>query len=632
MGSMNPRVATYTEFKNDVLPRIKRLGYNAVQFMAIAEHAHYGSFGYHVTSFFAPASRSGTPEELKELIDAAHGHGLTVLMDLVHAHCSSNQIDGIAAMDGTDHCYTHGGRKGKQEQWDSSLFHYTKWEVLRFLLSNVRWWLDEYGFDGFRFDGVTSMLYQSHGIGKGYSGGYHEYFGMDADIESHVYLMLANDLIHSLLPNSGMSVAEDVSGMPTLCRPVTDGGFGFDYRLAMAVPDMWIKFLKECPDEAWNLGHIAHTLQNRRWKEPCIAYAESHDQAIVGDKTTAFWLMDAAMYTDMSTMGPPSMAIDRGLALHKMIRLVTMGLGGEGYLNFMGNEFGHPEWVDFPTEANGWSYQHCRRRFDMPDMDHLKYKFFESFDEVMQALDARFKFVSAPHQYCSRKKEDDKVLVFERGDCLFVINLHPNQSFSDYKIGHPWNEPLKVVMDSDEGRFGGQTRLEWGHANAYPPGEGWDDRNHSVQLYLPSRTAQVLVRDSQLAGGITLRLAAEGWTFPTSELRLAVVGGDGEVCAPLRFEGSVVKLEHAFASFKVWREMPDGSQATLELAPPVFKAHFPGDYFLTAKGNLTCLGGAGSALPSPNDGVPAGCTKALAALPGKTRAAADSVSQKALGA
>jgi len=363
MSSIEPKVATYLDFKNDVLPRVKRLGYNAVQFMAIAEHAHYGSFGYHVTSFFAPSGRQGTPEELKEMIDAAHGLGLTVLMDLVHAHCSSNVMDGVAAMDGTDHCYTHGGAKGKQEQWDSSLFHYSKHEVMRFLLSNVRWWLEEYGFDGFRFDGVTSMLYNSHGIGKGFSGGYHEYFGPDADMEAHVYLMLANDLIHKLLPNSAVTIAEDVSGMPTLCRPVHEGGFGFNYRLAMAVPDMWIKLLKETPDDCWDMGHIVHTLTNRRWKEPCIAYAESHDQAIVGDKTIAFWLMDAEMYTHMSTLSPPSAIVDRGLALHKMIRMVTLGLGGEGYLNFVGNEFGHPEWVDFPREENGWSYQHCRRRF-----------------------------------------------------------------------------------------------------------------------------------------------------------------------------------------------------------------------------------------------------------------------------
>jgi len=614
MGSIHERVATYLEFKDTVLPRIKRLGYNAVQLMAVAEHAHYGSFGYHVTSFFAPASRSGTPEELKEMIDAAHGYGLTVLMDLVHAHCSSNQMDGVAAMDGTDHCYTHGGAKGKQEQWDSSLFHYTKHEVLRFLLSNVRWWLEEYGFDGFRFDGITSMLYNSHGIGKGYSGGYHEYFGMDADIESHTYLMLANDLCHRLLPNSMVTVAEDVSGMPTLCRPVKEGGFGFDYRLAMAVPDMWIKLLKETPDDCWQMGHIAHTLQNRRWKEPCIAYAESHDQAIVGDKTTAFWLMDAEMYTHMSTT-TPSMTVDRGLALHKMIRLVTLGLGGEGYLNFIGNEFGHPEWVDFPTELNGWSYQHCRRRFDLPEQDHLKYKFFEAFDELMQALENRFKFVASEHQYCSLKNEGDKVLAFERGDCLFVFNFHPTNSYTDYRVGHTWDEGMKVVLDSDEARFGGHSRLEWGHSNAHPPGQAWDSRYHSCQLYIPCRTVQVLVRESLLEGGITVRLPEDSTSeFPLSQLRIVAIAPDtGKENPALTFKkdakGYFMNFDCSSLTFKVFRDV-GGASVELPYAPAQFKAYFPGVYLLDGLGNLTCLGGQDASLPLLGDGIPVGCTQA----------------------
>jgi len=633
MGSVEPRVATYLEFKANVLPRIKKLGYNAVQFMAIAEHAHYGSFGYHVTSFFAPTSRCGTPDELKEMIDAAHGHGLTVLMDLVHAHCSSNQMDGIAAMDGTDHCYTHGGAKGKQEQWDSSLFHYTKHEVLRFLLSNCRWWIEEFGFDGFRFDGVTSMLYNSHGIGKGYSGGYHEYFGMDADIESHVYLMLANDLIHKLLPASGVTIAEDVSGMPTLCRPVHEGGFGFDYRLAMAVPDMWIKLLKEQSDDSWNMGHICFTLQNRRWKEPCVVYAESHDQAIVGDKTIAFWLMDAAMYTDMSTLGPLTMTIDRGLSLHKMIRLLVQGLGGEGYLNFIGNEFGHPEWVDFPTQDNGWSYQHCRRRFDLPEADHLRYKFFEAFDVLMNACENRFKYVNSPNQFCSRKHEGDKVIAFERGDCLFVFNFHPTDSYTDYRIGHPWNEGLKVVLDSDERRFGGHCRLEWGHTNSHPALKAWDNRYNSCQLYLPSRTCQVLVRDSLLKGGVTIGLASgpwsPGWDFPLEELRIAAVNETGKEAPAMSFakvssnrKAKAVREEstkdrsyeysvnYGFSAvkFNIFRLTPDGDREKLPYAPPLFQVYFPGVYLINALGNMTCVGGQDAPLPLPGDEVPRGCT------------------------
>ncbi|CAK9014954.1 unnamed protein product [Durusdinium trenchii] len=507
MGSVEPKVATYTEFAETVLPRIKRMGYNAVQLMAIAEHAHYGCFGYHVTSFYAPASRSGTPEELKYLIDTAHGLGIQVLMDLVHAHASSNTLDGIAQMDGTDHCYTHGGLKGHHSDWDSKIFNYLKYEVLRFLLSNVKWWLEEYQFDGFRFDGVTSMLYHSHGIGKGYTGGFHEYFGPDADIDSHIYLMLANDLIHRVVP-SAVTVGEDVSGMPTLCLPVEWGGFGFDYRLAMAIPDMFIKYLKESTDDGWGMGHLVHTLTNRRYMEKVIAYAESHDQAIVGDKTLAFWLMDAEMYTGMScfTSPFPSMCVDRGLALHKMIRLIVLSLGGEGYLNFMGNEFGHPEWIDFPRPENGWSHHHCRRRWDLPEDDLLRYKFFQNFEELMQACENRFQFVNATHQYVSKKDENDKVIIFERGDLVFAFNFHPCNSYEGYQIGTHCEESMRCILDTDEGRFGGHMRLDYGHGNPFSSMGGIDRRPHSVKLYMPARTAQVLCRESLLQGGVKIHV------------------------------------------------------------------------------------------------------------------------------
>jgi 1,4-alpha-glucan branching enzyme len=339
-----------------VLPRIAKNGYNVIQLMAIQEHAYYASFGYQVTSFFAPSSRFGTPDQLKELIDCAHGLGIQVLLDIVHSHASSNVLDGLNEFDGTDSCFFHGGSRGHHAQWGSRIFNYDNWEVQRFLLSNCRYWVDEFGFDGFRFDGVTSMLYHHHGIGTGFTGNYSEYFGLQVDEESILYLQLANDFLHRSYPFL-TTISEDVSGMPGMCRPVSEGGIGFDFRLGMAVPDMWIKLLKEQKDEDWNIGHICHTLENRRYGEKVIAYAESHDQALVGDKTLAFWMMDAQMYTNMSILSERTDVIDRGMALHKMIRLLVHALGGEGYLNFIGNEFGHPEWLDFPRKGNGESFQ-----------------------------------------------------------------------------------------------------------------------------------------------------------------------------------------------------------------------------------------------------------------------------------
>ncbi|KAJ1668553.1 alpha-1,4-glucan branching enzyme [Coemansia sp. RSA 1813] len=490
ISSPEPRVATYKEFTQNILPMIKDLGYNAVQLMAVMEHAYYASFGYQVTSFFAPSSRYGEPDDLRELVDTAHSLGLSVFLDVVHSHACNNVEDGLNQFDGTDHCYFHEGGLGRHEQWNSRLFNYGQHEVMRFLLSNLRYWIEEYGFDGFRFDGVTSMMYKHHGIMYGFSGDYNEYFTGGTDEDAVVYLMLANYLCHKVYPGM-VSIAEDVSGMPALCRPVREGGVGFDYRLTMSIPDMWIKMIKEQADEEWSMGHIAHQLTNRRYQERAITYCESHDQALVGDKTLAFWLMDKEMYTHMSDCAPLTPVIERGVALHKMIRLVTCGLGGEGYLTFEGNEFGHPEWLDFPREGNGSSFHYARRQFNLVHDDLLRYKYLYRFDRAMMQLEAQYMWLSAHDQWVTLKHEGDKVLAFERGNLLWIFNFHPTQSYADYRIGAAWGGKYTPVLSTDDTQFLGQGRIDMQVEHFSTPME-WNGRPNYIQVYLPARTAVVL--------------------------------------------------------------------------------------------------------------------------------------------
>ncbi|CAJ1461158.1 unnamed protein product [Effrenium voratum] len=535
-------------------------------------------------------------------------------------------------MDGTDNCYTHGGSKGKQETMGhlAVRLRQVRGPALSVVQPPV---VDrgEYGFDGFRFGGVTSMLYHSHGIGKSFGHDYHQYFGMDADIESSTYLMLANYLVKKLLPRSGVTIAEDSSGMPTLCRPVEDGGFGFDYCMAVQVPGLWTKMLQEQHDEAWSVSRMVKHLQKKRFKEPCIVYAECHEQAIEG-RTLASCLMGAEMCSHMSLLDPESEVIERGLALHKMIRLASMALGGEGYLNFMGNEFAHPDFVALPSEDNGWSHEHAIRRFDLPESADLKYKFFEAFEEAMLALENRFKFMTSQHHHCARKDDSDKVLVFEHGDCLFVFNFSPKKSFTEYRVGHSWDEGLRVVLDSDEPRFGGQNRLQWGHENTLELLDGWDSRPFSVTMPVPSRTVQVLVRESLLEGGVTVRLGTgptSAWPFPAGELLLATVDTDGNVVQVLNFAMSqgalMVKLPGPFAAFKVYWEVQKGGvtrgasnrsakKVKLPFALDTYRVHFPGTYVLDCFGNLKGVedGAASSALQG--DGVPPGCKDVPACL------------------
>ncbi|KAL4734191.1 1,4-alpha-glucan-branching enzyme [Aspergillus similis] len=496
ISSPDTRVATYKEFTANMLPRIKYLGYNAIQLMAIMEHAYYASFGYQVNNFFAASSRYGKPEDLKELVDTAHSMGLVVLLDVVHSHASKNVDDGLNMFDGSDHLYFHSGPKGQHELWDSRLFNYGNHEVLRFLLSNLRFWMEEYGFDGFRFDGVTSMLYTHHGIGTGFSGGYHEYFGPAVDDDGVMYLALANEMLHRLYPDC-ITVAEDVSGMPALCLPHSLGGVGFDYRLAMAIPDMYIKLLKEKSDNDWDIGNLAFTLTNRRHGEKTIAYAESHDQALVGDKSLMMWLCDKEMYTHMSVLTEFTPIIERGMALHKMIRLVTHALGGEGYLNFEGNEFGHPEWLDFPRAGNNNSFWYARRQLNLTEDSLLRYKFLNEFDRAMQLTESKYGWLHAPQAYISLKHEGDKVLVFERAGLLWIFNFHPTESFTDYRVGVEQAGTYRVVLDTDDQAFGGLGRINQ-ETRFFTTDMEWNGRRNYLQVYIPTRTALALALEETL--------------------------------------------------------------------------------------------------------------------------------------
>jgi 1,4-alpha-glucan branching enzyme len=488
MAPEEGKVGTYREFARDVLPRIASLGYNTVQLMAVMEHPYYGSFGYHVSSLFAVASRFGTPDELRELIDEAHRLGLRVLLDLVHSHAVRNTREGLNEFDGTDHQYFHALPRGLHAAWDSMVFDYAKYEVLRLLLSNARYWLEEYGFDGFRFDGITSMLYLDHGLGKVFSS-YDDYFGANVDEDAVTYLRLANVLVHELRPDA-TTIAEDVSGMPGMARDVSDGGLGFDYRLAMGVPDYWIKLIKERRDEDWQLGELYGTMLNRRLDEKHVAYAESHDQALVGDQTLAFRLMGAEMYWNMARTSP-SPVVDRGIALHKLIRLITFGLAGEAWLSFMGNEFGHPEWVDFPREGNQWSFQHARRQWSLSSRPDLRYRGLLEFDRALQSLDQQFGLLADPLIEQLALHEDTKQLVFRRGPLVFAFNFHPQQSYDGLRIPVPDAKNYRPVLDSDALRFEGFGRTS--ESIVFPiqrvPMYG---RAQSIQLYLPNRTAIVL--------------------------------------------------------------------------------------------------------------------------------------------
>ena len=481
MAQEEARVGTFDEFRKKTLPRIAKSGYNTLQFMAIMGHPYYGSFGYHVANFFAVSGRFGTPEEFKALVDAAHGMGLRVIIDLVHSHAVRNEAEGLAKIDGTSYAYFHQGPRGNHSNWDSLCFDYGKVEVLHFLLSNCRYYLDEFHVDGFRFDGVTSMLYLHHGLGRSFTD-YREYFNSQVDEDALAYLTLANKVIHTVRPDA-LTVAEDVSGMPGLAS--VDGA-GFDCRMAMGVTDMWFKLFDQ-RDEHWNMFYLYGELTNHRRDERTVSYVECHDQSIVGGKTAMFTLADSAMYNDMNT-GSCNMHIDRAVALHKITRLATAATGDCGYLNFMGNEFGHPEWVDFPRQGNNWSYDRARRMWSLADNGALRYGRLAAFDRAMLAL------LKEEHVYRFRVQtvridDEKKVLIFERGGLWFCFNFHPVNSYVDYGFEALPGEYVPV-LDSDEAAFDGFARRTPGQIYR----TALTSAGARLSLYLPCRTALVLKR------------------------------------------------------------------------------------------------------------------------------------------
>jgi len=484
MAQEKGAVGSYREFKDNILPRIKDLGYNTIQIMAIMEHPYYGSFGYQVSNFFAASSRYGTSEELKELVNTAHEMGIAVLLDVVHSHAVKNTNEGLNEFDGTVYQFFHEGGKGDHSAWGTKLFNYGKNEVIHFLLSNLKYWMEVFHFDGFRFDGVTSMLYHDHGLGSAFCN-YDMYFSMNTDTEAVTYLQLANELIHQVNPNA-LTVAEDMSGMPGMCLPIKDGGIGFDYRLSMGVPDLWIKTIKESSDDYWDMNKLWYELIGRRPQEKNIGYAESHDQALVGDKTIMFRLCDAEMYTGMQKFGN-NLMVDRGIALHKMIRLLTSTLAGEGYLNFMGNEFGHPEWIDFPREGNGWSYHYCRRQWSLVDNPDLRYRELNDFDKAMIAL-IKENNLLAKKPVNRWMHQDDKIIMYTKEDVAFAFNFHPTKSFDSYFVPVGEEGTYEVVLSSDDGTYGGFNRVDTAVTyETYKTPDGWVGFN----CYVPNRSVIV---------------------------------------------------------------------------------------------------------------------------------------------
>lgn len=482
LGKKPKQYGTYEYFARKVLPRIAEGGYTAVQLMGIAEHPLYKSFGYQVSSYFAPSSRFGTPDEFKTLVDEAHRLGLAVYLDITHSHSCPNTEQGLARYDTTNYFFHK-----KKTQWATLSFDYGLEATRRFLLSNCRWWMEEFKVDGFRFDAVGNMIYTDHGLGDDFSHVGRCFYGAGGtsrlDENGVLYLSLANTLVHELAPEA-FTVAEEFSGAPGMSCAPEQGGLGFDRRFAMGIPDYWAKFIRG-EGSGTSMGMLWHEMTNRRWYDKTVSYTECHDQCINGDDAFIWRLIGDDMYEHMS-MFSNSWKNSRGVALHKLMRFVTLATAGQGWLNFMGNEFGHPEWID--DEA----YAH--RQWHLAETGHLKYSKLDAFDRAMLGLVREHggDFKKSPHFRFIH--EEDRLLAFERGRLLFVFNFHETRPQSALNL---MVTPGKYteILSSDELAYAGYGNLSvkraaGGHFS--DPSSGATEQR--ITLYLPPLTALALLR------------------------------------------------------------------------------------------------------------------------------------------
>lgn len=473
-------VGTYDYFRRFVLPRIREDGYTAVQLMGILEHPLYKSFGYQVSSYYAPSSRYGNPDQFKELVDAAHGLGLAVILDITHGHACANTEQGLACYDGSNYFFS-----AKYNQWGTPSFDYGNEMARRFLLSNCRYWMEEFRIDGFRFDAVGNMLYIDHGVNDSFSHVGRCFYGKDGqpreDVYGELYLCLANDLIHNM-DEHAITIAEEFSGMPGLTCSPAEGGLGFDYRFAMGIPDFWAKAIENPKD----MGSMWYEMTNHRPYDRTISYVECHDQCINGDDAMIWRLLGDSMYRYMGASSE-TWNISRGLAFYRLMRLLTLTAADAGYLNFMGNEFGHPEWLD--------AEEHAHRQWHLADQPDLKYASLAAWDKaqlnilVGQHLDdflqqPMFRFIH----------EDMRLLAFERGHLLFVFNFHETEPRENLLFAVTPGKYIEI-LSSDQKKFGGHGNLEI----TEPPLEHFTTPlphrpEGDINLYIPPMVALVLLR------------------------------------------------------------------------------------------------------------------------------------------
>ncbi|KAI8557559.1 hypothetical protein RHMOL_Rhmol04G0020000 [Rhododendron molle] len=455
ISGLEPKIASFNDFTEKVLPYVKEAGYNVIQLIGLVEHKDYFTIGYRVTNLYAVSSRYGTPDDFKRLVDEAHGLGLLVFLDIVHSYSAADEMVGLSLFDGSNDCFFHTGKRGHHKFWGTRMFKYGDVDVLHFLLSNLNWWVVEYHIDGLQFHSLASMIYTHNGFAS-LSGDMEEYCNQYVDKDALMYLILANEILHALHPKI-ITIAEDATLYPGLCEPTSQGGLGFDYFVNLSASEMWSSLLGNVPDCDWNMSKIVSTLiGNKHSADKMLLYAENHNQSISGGCSFGEILLGEPR----EHASDRKASILRGSSLHKMIRLISFTIGGHAYLNFMGNEFGHPK--------------------DMMNVDEKERILSRGLPNIHHVNDTTM------------------VISYLRGPLLFIFNFHPTTSYERYSVGVEEAGEYQVILNSDEKRYGGQALIEQDQYIRKTVSKRMDGLRNCLEVPLPNRSAQ-LTHNPQLS-------------------------------------------------------------------------------------------------------------------------------------
>ncbi|XP_020575032.1 1,4-alpha-glucan-branching enzyme 3, chloroplastic/amyloplastic isoform X2 [Phalaenopsis equestris] len=439
ISGAEPKVSSFNEFVSKVLPHIKEAGYNAIQLIGLVEHRDYSSVGYRVTNLFAVSSRYGTPDDFKRLVDEAHGLGLLVFLDIVHSYAAADELVGLSLYDGSNDCYFHSGKRGHHKHWGTRMYKYGDVDVLHFLLSNLKWWVTEYLIDGFNFHSLSSMFYTHNGFAT-FSGEMEEYCNQYVDKDALIYLILANEMLHDVHPNI-ITIAEDIV-------------------------DVLVK--------------------NSQGSDKMLVYVENHNQSMSGGRSFADILLSKQAHKSSKRED----MVLRGSSLLKMMKLITFTISGPAYLNFMGNEFGHPNRVEFPSPGNNYSFSYANRQWDLPRNEGLHCDQF-NFDKDMTRLDEIEQILSKRLPNIHHVNDSVKVISYIRGPLLFIFNFHSEMSYELYNIGVEEAGEYQIILNTDETIYGGLGVLRRDQYLLRTISKRNDGYRNSLEVTLPSSSAQV---------------------------------------------------------------------------------------------------------------------------------------------